>query len=114
MKKYVTWAYFSVSAVRNIVLPRSDNTCATICDSTIGPKAMGNRKVSSYCVIVTRSTLGRAPVSKPSKPSTASARTIWRMRSARKLKQNTPSPERMRGVPVITRGLTNSSVSPAW
>src|SRR5205823_3086428 len=58
--------------------------------------------------------VGRTPVSNPSQPATSSARTIGRMRSARKLKQNTPSPERMRGVPVITRGLTNSSVSPAW
>ncbi len=74
---------------------------------------MGKGKVSSYCVIVTSSTRGRVPVSNASKPSSARARTICRMRSARKLKQKIPSPLRMRGVPVITRGFTNSSVSPA-
>ena len=83
LKKYVTCAYFSVSAVRNMVRPWSDSTWATISDSTIGPNAIGKGKVSSYWVIVTRSTGGLVPVSKPSNPSIASARTIWRMRSAR-------------------------------
>src|SRR3989442_1319415 len=65
-----------------MVLPWSDSTWATICDSTMGPKAIGNGKVSSYRVMVTSCTVGRAPVSNASKPSTARARTICRMRSA--------------------------------
>src|SRR5438046_1707567 len=56
-----------------MVLPCSVSTCATISESTIGPNAMGKGNVSSYCVMVTRSTAGRVPVSKPSNPSTASA-----------------------------------------
>src|SRR3989442_5229206 len=41
--------------------------------------------------MVTSRTRGRRPVSKASSRSSASARTIWRIRSARKLTQNTPS-----------------------
>ena len=59
-----------------------------------GANASGNGKVASYRVIVATCSVGRWPVAKPANPSTAIARTIWRMRSARKFQVTTASPSR--------------------
>ena len=57
---------------------------------------------------------GRTGRGKASKSSRARARVISRARSARKLKKNTASLSRITpSPPARTRGLTNSSVSPA-
>jgi len=45
LKKYVTCAYFSVSAVRNIVPPATETTSATILAMDWGGKATGKVKV---------------------------------------------------------------------
>ena len=84
-----------------------------------GSNTTGNGNVRSYTVIVVAWTRGTDPArSKPSKSSSASARVICRMRSARKLKNTTESPSRIgaRALPsasVSTTGLMNSSVTPA-
>ena len=48
-----------------------------------GGKATGTVNFSSYIVIVTSSTAGRALTSKPSNVGSVKARTICRIRSAR-------------------------------
>src|SRR6059058_1860558 len=53
LKKYVTCAYFSVSAVRNMLLPALDTTSATMFFIDCGGKATGTSNVRSYDVIVT-------------------------------------------------------------
>ena len=54
LKKYVTWAYFSVSATWNCVQPASENAWASDRASS-GPKATSTGRPDSYSVIVTTS-----------------------------------------------------------
>ena len=60
--------YFSVSAVRNIVMPVSETTSATIRAIENGGNATGKLKVRSYEVMVARLTRGRSLTSNPSNP----------------------------------------------
>src|SRR5450759_955006 len=71
LKKYVTWAYFSVSATWNCVqpallmAPASDGT-------TSGPKTTFTGRLASYAVIVeNRMPFGMAPAEPPAPPGLA-------------------------------------------
>ena len=118
LKKYVTCAYFSVSATWNWRQPASENVSARE-RACSGGKATSTGRPASYSVRVTTSRpvgAGRpsgAVRSKPSKTGSPSAWVSWRARSARKLAWMTGSPERtMPSTPSMTVGSRNSSFSP--
>jgi hypothetical protein len=52
LKKYVTCAYFSVSATCSCDIPRAARTLASVTDGRAGGKATGYGQPSSYSVIV--------------------------------------------------------------
>src|SRR3954465_4442563 len=86
LKKYVTWAYFSVSATWNCDQPCSLKVWANERDDS-GPKATWTGRPSSYAVSVTtsRSRGAGRPLglvrSKPADDASASACVSWRARS---------------------------------
>ena len=112
LKKKVTWAYFSVSAIRSWVMPiwlrYSPRPFWTVtrgkATSTLGMEA-------SYSVLHTKVT-GKNWRVNPSKSGSTRVRVISRARSGRKLKKITLSLSEM--VPSLsqTTGSTNSSVTP--
>ncbi len=75
LKKYVTCAYFSVSAVRSDVRPCSASVSATMRAIDCGANATGTVNVWSYDVMVATGTLA-CDVGKPSNAGSVSARTI--------------------------------------
>ena len=88
-----------------------------MCAGSSERKATGRPNSASYSVMHTK-TPGRTTFLRSSLPAKrsgfalVSAFVSWRARSARKLKKMHGSPSAMRGVPAITVGATNSSVSP--
>ena len=118
LKKKVTWAYFSVSAMRSCLRPLLATYSPSVLVSVWGLKAISRLvKVSSYLVIDTKCTLWYPPSrSKPSKSGSIIERVSSRVRSGRKLKNITLSPALTwaTGRPPsvsTTVGCTNSSVS---
>ena len=88
LKKYVTCAYFSVSARRMLVRPCAGEHLGEVSGRPAAAETRSGTGMSRR----TRSTSSVAPsarraASKPSKSSNASARMICRARSARKLKK---------------------------
>ena len=117
LKKYVTWAYFSVSASRRLVRPCAASTSARLPEKVWGGKTTGSPNAASYSVSVSTRRAGGDRRSKPSKSAKARARVSCRARSARKLKKTTASPSRSRptgrsSAVVTTHGSTNSSLTP--
>ena len=53
-KEKVTWAYFSVSAIRSCRSPAAATTSPKVCRRYSGGKATGAFIVSSYCVMQTK------------------------------------------------------------
>ena len=112
LKKNVTWAYFSVSAMWYWRRPAAASTSASTSSGNSLGKATGAGMSGSYSVRHTKPTWGHAPRAKPSKEGSAIARVSSRARSGRKLKNTTASPSRTPR-PESATGSTNSSVTPA-
>ena len=112
LKKKVTWAYFSVSAMRSWVMPirerYSPRPLTTLCrgkaTSTLGMEA-------SYSVVQTK-VRGKSCRVKPENSGSTRARVSSRARSGRKLKKMTLSLSLMEPSASQTTGSTNSSVTP--
>src|SRR5438128_3071574 len=96
LKKYVTCAYFSVSAMRSCDLPAALTTSARILRSSCCGKMNGEGNRTSYCVRLIKWTCGHTSRSKPSKSFNKNACDNCLARSARKLKNKTESPSRTR------------------
>jgi len=111
-RKYVTWAYFSVSAMRSCVSPARLTTSPRVSSISSGPNTVGRRKSGSYSVIAET---GNVPsgLRKPSNLGSASARDISRARSARKFHMKKRSPGCAPSYQPTSVGRTNSSSSPA-
>ena len=112
LKKNVTCAYFSVSAIRSCLSPRSamvlprvgSTSCGGYATSTLGI-------VASYSAMHTYvRSLGADFLSNPSKSGSTSARVISLALSGLKLMKITESPSLI-GTGLITVGWTNSSTS---
>src|SRR5208282_3437076 len=90
LKKYVTCAYFSVSAHRRFLYCKSWNTCARMCSSFSGMIThFSHSHFLSYLVMPTKKRfLGRLGSANLSKFGASSAKVICRARSARKLVEN--------------------------
>ena len=115
LKKYVTCAYFSVSATWSWRLPRRDR-CAASESMTSGGKATAHRQLVGSLVLGQGRDVERAGDRRGrsrSKSGCASAWVSCRARSARKLRWTTTSPSaRSARRPSITVGWMNSSPSP--
>ena len=92
LKKNVTCAYFSVSAIRSWVKPALLIISPSPFETLSGGYATVTFKPSSYCAIVTKGTVFNSSTrGKPSNLSSVKACVISRPRSGRKLKKIIPS-----------------------
>ena len=115
LKKKVTCAYFSVSAMRSCLRPRAATISPITFRSSTGLKiaVMKRLSCSEYSTMPSAAAKldDRGCARKPSKAGSSSASRISRARSARKLAMTMPSPSFMPAKAPITVGRTNSSVT---
>jgi hypothetical protein len=114
LKKKVTCAYFSVSAMRSCFKPALDAISPSVSVSSDGGNSAGMNVASALEYSTMPSTAANVTMClrlKPSKEGSSKVVRICRARSARKLPINSPSPSFMPLKPSIKVGLTNSSVS---
>jgi len=117
LRKNVTCAYFSVSAIWIWRSPASAKTSANVQHGIPFVKATEASIVGSYSVRHTNRVSGLLALSNPEKPSSVKALVSCRALSGRKLKKMTASPSwivaRGRSPSHTTTGTTNSSVTPS-
>jgi hypothetical protein len=95
LKKKVTWAYFSVSAIRSCLSPRDERTSPRVIRGCTVSKATGKGKFSWYLVkVVKLASAGLTGRSNAVNPTSVRTLEISRPRSARKLKKMPESPSR--------------------
>src|SRR4051812_50019568 len=87
LKKYVTCAYFSVSAVRSMVIPALDTISATMFAIEIGGEGNGARDGSADILIVATGALRRARPSKPLDFGSVRGRAVCPHRARPELKE---------------------------
>ena len=117
LKKKVTCAYFSVSAIRNCRSPLSATISPKVAGKSNGGNATGRSNFSLYWVIVTNAArAGARERGKFVNVGSDRASVICLARSARKFANTITSPSSTRTILPLTSwmvlGWTNSSVSP--